>query len=68
MILSAPEGHFLELAGDASHDDALVVSEGGMLRRFELQRLWEVTLPVPTRAFSCPDADMRSFQGPPVLP
>jgi len=67
-VLSLPEGDFVELVGDSSADESLVLPAGGVLRRVELSRPWVVALPTPTRTFFWFGESMRSFQGPVSLP
>jgi hypothetical protein len=67
-ILSLPEGDFVEVVGDASNDQALVLSEGASLKQVLLQQPWLVTLPTPTRTLFWFGQSMRSFQGPVTLP
>ena len=67
-ILSLPEGDFVEVAGDADHDDQMVLPQGGSLRKIELKRPWIVDLPTPTKTIWQFGAKMRSFQGPVILP
>jgi len=68
VVLSLPEGDFVELVGDDSADESLVLPEGGKLKRIELSQPWVVSLPTPTRTFFWFGEHMRSFQGPVTLP
>ena len=68
VILSLPEGDFVELVGEQDGDDALVLPTGGSLRHVSLEHAWVVQLPAPTRAFFWFGDAMRSFQGPVSLP
>lgn len=67
-ILSLPEGDFVEVVGDASEDESLVLPEGASLKQVSLQQPWLVSLPTPTRALFWFGRSMRSFQGPVTLP
>jgi hypothetical protein len=67
-ILSLPEGDFVEVVGDADHDDQMVLPQGGSLGKIELKRPWIVDLPTPTKTIWQFGAKMRSFQGPVILP
>ena len=67
-VLSLPEGDFVEVVGDDSVDESLVLPEGGVLKRIELREPWVVLLPTPTRTFFWFNQGMRSFQGPVTLP
>jgi hypothetical protein len=67
-VLSLPEGDFIEVVGDGSVDDSLVLPEGSVLKRIELSGPLVVSLPTPTRAFFWLNQGMRSFQGPVTLP
>ena len=68
VILNLPDGDYVELVGDDSADESLVLPEGGVLRRIELSQPWVVSLPTPTRTFFWFGENMRSFQGPVTLP
>jgi len=68
VVLSLPEGDFVEVVGDAAADASLALPQGGVLSRLELTRPWVVPLPTPTRAFFWFGESMRSFQGPVTLP
>ena len=67
-IMSLPEGDFVEVVGNAEHDEDLPLPDNGRLRTVELQAPWIVTLPSPTVAFFYFGSGMRSFQGPVTLP
>ena len=67
-VLSLPEGNFVEVVGDASADETLVLPQGASLRRMDLKQPWVVSLPTPTRTFFWFGKDLRSFQGPVTLP
>lgn len=67
-IMSMPEGDFVEVVGNAEHDEDLPLPDKGRLRTVELQAPWIVTLPSPTVTFFHFDSGMRSFQGPVTLP
>ena len=67
-VLSLPEGDFVELVGDSSADEALVLPAGGVLKRVQFNQPWVVSLPTPTRTFFWFGENMRSFQGPVLLP
>ena len=67
-VLSLPEGNFVEVVGDASADETLVLPEGASLRRIDLKQPWVVSLPTPTRTLFWFGKDLRSFQGPVTLP
>jgi hypothetical protein len=67
-VLHLPEGDFVEVVGDDSNDENLVLPEGGSLGRIELTRPWVIPLPTPTRTFFWFGDAMRSFQGPVTLP
>lgn len=67
-VLRLPEGYFIEVVGDDSGDENLVLPEEGSLRRIELARPWVVSLPTPTRTFFWFGDSLRSFQGPVELP
>jgi len=68
VVLSLPEGDFVEVVADDSADESLVLPEGGVLKRIELSQPWVVSLPTPTRTFFWFGHGMRSFQGPVTLP
>lgn len=68
VVLSLPEGDFVEVVGDATEDESLVLPQGGVLSKLELARPWVVPLPTPTRTFFWFGKSMRSFQGPVTLP
>ena len=67
-IMSSPEGDFVEVVGNADHDEELPLPEGASLKTIELQAPWVVTLPTPTVTFFHFGSGMRSFQGPVTLP
>jgi hypothetical protein len=67
-ILRLPEGDFVEVVGEDTADESLVLPQGGELTRIELSRPWVVSLPTPTRTFFWFGRSMRSFQGPVTLP
>ncbi len=67
-VLKLPEGNFVELVGDASRDESLVLPPGGELTSIELTKPWVLTLPNPTRTFFWFKDVLRSFQGPVQLP
>jgi len=67
-IMSMPEGDFVEVVGNAEHDEDLPLPDKGRLRTVELQAPWIVTLPSPTVTFFHFGSGMRSFQGPVTLP
>jgi len=67
-VMALPEGHFIEVVGDDSQDDSLVLPPGAELMRMELSEPWVVSLPNPTRAFFWFEQGIRSFQGPVELP
>ena len=67
-IMSLPEGDFVEVVGNAEHDEDLPLPDEARLRTVELQAPWVVTLPSPTVAFFYFGSGMRSFQGPVTLP
>ena len=67
-IMSLPEGDFVEVVGNAEHDEDLPLPDKARLRTVELQAPWVVTLPSPTVAFFYFGSGMRSFQGPVTLP
>ena len=50
-VMSLPEGDFVELVGDDSRDQSLVLPPGSALKKIELSRPWLVSLPTPTRTF-----------------
>ncbi|MEP1470409.1 MAG: hypothetical protein ABJK20_18110 [Halieaceae bacterium] len=67
-IMSLPEGDFVEVVGNADHDEELPLPEGACLRTIKLQAPWVVPLPSPTTTFFHFGFGMRSFQGPVTLP
>lgn len=67
-ILRLPEGDFVEVVGEDTADESLVLPQDGELMRIELSRPWVVSLPTPTRTFFWFGESMRSFQGPVTLP
>jgi hypothetical protein len=67
-VMSLPEGDFVELVGDDSRDQSLVLPPGSALKKIELSRPWVVSLPTPTRTFFWFGKNLRSFQGPVTLP
>lgn len=68
VVMSLPEGDYVELVGNDSADESLVLPEGAVLKRVELSAPWVVQLPTPTRTFFWFGDTMRSFQGPVTLP
>ena len=68
VILSLPEGDFVEVVGSADQDSQLPLPEGASLKTIELQEPWVVPLPTPTTTLWHFGAGMRSFQGPVVVP
>ena len=68
VILSMPEGDFVELVGDADQDHELPLPQGASLRTIELHEPWVVPLPNPTRTLWRFGEKLRSFQGPVTLP
>lgn len=67
-VLSLPDGDFVEVVGNAGLDDQLALPEGASLRMIELKQPWIVDLPNPTKTIWQFGAQMRSFQGPVILP
>ena len=67
-IMSSPEGDFVEVVGNADHDEELPLPEGVSLKTIVLQAPWVVPLPTPTVTFFHFGSRMRSFQGPVTLP
>ena len=67
-IMSSPEGDFVEVVGNAEHDDELPLPEGASLKIIVLQAPWVVPLPTPTVTFFHFGLSIRSFQGPVTLP
>ena len=63
-ILRLPHGDYVELVGDESEDDQLVLPEGGVIEKVHLKKPWVVRLPTPTDAYFWFARGMRSFQGP----
>ena len=63
-ILRLPHGDYVELVGDETQDDQLVLPEGGVIEKFHLTKPWVVPLPSPTDAYFWFTRGMRSFQGP----
>lgn len=67
-IMSSPEGDFVEVVGNADHDEELPLPEGASLKTIVLLAPWVVPLPTPTVAFFHFGSGLRSFQGPVTLP
>ena len=67
-IMSSPEGDFVEVVGNADHDEELPLPDGASLKTIELQEPWIVPLPTPTTTFFYMGTSLRSFQGPVALP
>jgi hypothetical protein len=63
-ILRLPHGDYVELVGDETEDDQLVLPEGGVIEKVHLKKPWVVRLPTPTDAYFWFSRGMRSFQGP----
>ena len=63
-ILRLPHGDYVELVGDETEDDQLVLPEVGVIERVYLTKPWVVRLPTPTDAYFWFARGMRSFQGP----
>ncbi len=68
VILTLPDGDFVEVIGDAGEDPSRVLPVGGTLRQIELTEPWVVPLPTLTRTFSWMDKSLRSIQGPVTVP
>ena len=68
VVMSLPEGDFVEVVGDADADDSLLLPKGAALRQLDLASPWVVSLPTPTRTFFWFGENLRSFQGPVTLP
>jgi hypothetical protein len=69
VIMSSPDGDFVEVVGNAEQDETLSLPEGASLKTIILQAPWVVPLPTPTVAFfHFGPSGMRSFQGPVTLP
>ncbi|MEH6634581.1 MAG: hypothetical protein V7700_03640 [Halioglobus sp.] len=68
VVMSLPEGDFVEVVGAADADAALLLPEGAILRQLDLTQPWVVSLPTPTRTFFWFGENLRSFQGPVTLP
>ena len=66
--MSLPEGDFVEVVGNAEHDEDLPLPDKGRLKTVELQAPRVVTLPSPTVAFFHFGSGMRGFQGRVTLP
>ena len=58
----------VEVVGSAENDYQLVLPEGASLKQITLQQPWVVILPNPTQTIWSFAPQMRSFQGPVVLP
>ena len=67
-ILSLPEGDFVEVVGNADNDGDITLPEGGSFKQLVLKEPWVVPLPNPTTTLWSLSAQLRSFQGPVVLP
>ena len=67
-IMSSAEGDFVEVVGDADHDEELPLPEGASLKTIALTAPWVVSLPTPTVTFFHFGSGLRSFQGPVTLP
>jgi hypothetical protein len=63
-ILRLPHGDYIELVGEDTDDDQLVLPEGGAIEKIHLKKPWVVSLPSPTDAYFWFSRGMRSFQGP----
>lgn len=68
VILTLPDGDFVEVVGHAGEDASRVLPVGGTLRQIELTEPWVVPLPTPTRTFFWMGKSLRSFQGPVTVP
>ena len=68
VILTLPDGDFVEVVGDANEDASRVLPVGGRLKQIELTEPWVVPLPTRTRTFFWMAKSMRSFQGPVTVP
>jgi hypothetical protein len=68
VILSTPEGDFVEVVGDADLDHQLILPEGANLHTIVLKEPWVVPLPTPTKTLWRFGENLRSFQGPVTLP
>lgn len=67
-VLRLPHGDYVELVGESTFDEQLILPRGGALERIDLKRPWIVTLPSPTDTYFWLGKSMRSFQGPITLP
>ncbi|MCH2185415.1 hypothetical protein MK280_06035 [Myxococcota bacterium] len=67
-VLRLPHGDYVEVVGEGTDDDQLVLPERGILEKLDLKRPWVLQLPAPTDAYFWPGKSMRSFQGPISLP
>ena len=67
-ILRLPHGDYVELVGEKTSDDRLVLPAGGIIEQIHLEKPWAVPLPSPTDAYLWFGESMRSFQGPVTLP
>ncbi len=68
VIMSSPEGDFVEVVGNADGDETLQLPEGASLKSIKLEAPWVLSLPTPTVTFFHFGSSMRSFQGPVTLP
>ena len=68
VVMSVPEGDFVEVVGEPEGDEALVLPAGGVVRQVLLQQPWLIELPSPTQTFFWFGDSMRSFQGPVTVP
>jgi ribosomal protein L2 len=68
VVMSVPEGDFVEVVGESEGDEALVLPAGGVVRQVLLQQPWLIELPSPTQTFFWFGDSMRSFQGPVTVP
>ena len=67
-ILRLPEGYFVEVVGNSDNDSEITLPEGGSLNQLVLKEPWVVPLPNPTTTIWSFGAQLRSFQGPVILP
>lgn len=67
-ILSNADGHFVELVGAASGDETRILPPGSTISLITLSAPWIVHLPSPTKTWFWMGRNIRSFQGPVVLP
>ncbi len=67
-ILSLPEGDFVEVVGNADNDAEITLPEGGSFKQLVLREPWVVPLPNPTTTLWSFEPQLRSFQGPVILP